>query len=65
VTGALTAVGVINARAVQRLRAETLARQSDAPLARRLRAAGRTAVALRIAIAVVTLIAVLIGSTLI
>jgi hypothetical protein len=64
-TAALTVVGVINARAVQRLRARALADPSDAPLASRLRTAARTAAALRAAIAVVTLAAVLTASTLI
>lgn len=64
-TAALTVVGVINARAVQRLRARALADPSDAPLASRLRTAARAAAALRAAIAVVTLAAVLTASTLI
>lgn len=64
-TAALTVVGVINARAVQRLRARALADPADAPPASRLRAAARTAAALRAAIGVVTLAAVLTASTLI
>jgi len=62
---ALTAIGVINARAVQRLRAQALADPADAPLASRLRSTARTATALRAAIALVTLAAVLTASTLI
>ena len=64
-TAALTVVGVMNARAVQRLRARALADPDDVPLASRLRAAARTAAALRAAIAIVTLAAVLTASTLI
>lgn len=60
---ALTGVGVRNARAVQRLRAEALADPASAPDDRRLRAARRRATVLRSAIGVVTLGAVLIGST--
>ena len=56
---------MINARAVQRLRAQALADPADAPLASRLRSTARTATVLRAAIALVTLAAVLTASTLI
>jgi uncharacterized membrane protein len=62
-TALLTVVGVINARAVQRLRAQALLEPSDVRLAVRLRRAGRSAVVLRSAIAVVTLSAVLVICT--
>lgn len=62
---ALTVIGVMNARTVQRLRAQALADPADAPLASRLRTAARTATALRAAIAIVTLAALLTASTLI
>lgn len=54
----LTIVGVLNARAVQRLRSQALAKSDDA-LDRRLRNAARTAAAVRILIAAVTLAAVI------
>ena len=62
---AVTVVGVVNARAVQRLRAQALADPADAPLASRRRTAARTATALRTAIGVLTLASVLTASTLI
>lgn len=61
---ALTAIGVANARAVQRLRGRALADPADARLASRLRSAARAATAVRATIAVVTLVAVLTESTL-
>jgi uncharacterized membrane protein len=64
-TAALTVLGVINARAVQRLRAEALADPADVRLGSRLHAARRSATVLRAAIAIVTLSAVLIASTLV
>jgi uncharacterized membrane protein len=64
-TAALTVLGVINARAVQRLRAEALADPADVRLDSRLHAARRSATVLRAAIAIVTLSAVLIASTLV
>jgi uncharacterized membrane protein len=64
-TAALTAVGVVNARAVQRVRAQALAEPEDVSLAARLRAVRRSAAVLRASIAVATLSAVAIGSTLV
>lgn len=61
----LTAIGVINARAVQRLRGRSLTDPADALLRGRLRRATRAATAMRAAIALVTLAAVVTGSTLI
>lgn len=60
---ALTVAGVLNARAVQRLRAAALARErDDSETEGRLRAARRTANALRGLIALVTLAAVLVAT---
>lgn len=64
-TAALTGVGVINARNVQSVRVRALAEPADVSLAARLRALRRSAAVLRASIAVVTLSAVALGSTLI
>jgi hypothetical protein len=64
-TAALTGVGVVNARAVQRVRAQALAEPADVSLAARLRALRRSAAVLRASIAIVTLSAVAIGSALV
>jgi uncharacterized membrane protein len=64
-TAALTAVGVINARAVQRARAQALSEPADVSLDARLRALRRSAAVLRGSIAIVTLTAVALGSTLV
>lgn len=61
---ALTGVGVVNARAVQRIRAQPLA-EAAAESAARLRTLRRSATVLRVSIAIVTLGAVAIGSTLV
>lgn len=58
VVAGLTVLGVLNARAVQRLRGQALERPDDAELAGRHRAAARTATALRALIAAVTLLTV-------
>jgi uncharacterized membrane protein len=64
-TATLTAVGVINARAVQRVRARALIEPDDVVLVARLRALRRSAAVLRASIAIVTLSAVAVGSTLV
>ena len=64
-TAGLTGVGVINARAVQRARAQALAEPANGSLAARLRALRRSAALLRASIAGVTLGAIAIGSTLV
>ena len=64
-TAALTGVGVINARAVQRVRAQALVQPADLSLAARQRALRRSAAVLRASIAIVTLSAVAVGSTLV
>jgi hypothetical protein len=63
-TAVLTGVGVINARAVQRARAQALAEPADVAPAARLRALRRSATVPRASITIVTLSAVAIGSTL-
>lgn len=64
-TAALTGVGVVNARAVQRARAQALTAPEDGSAAARLRTLRRSAAVLRASIAIVTLSAVAVGSTLV
>jgi len=59
---ALTVAGVLNAAPVQRVRSQALADPVDAALGARLRSAARTAAALRVLIAAVTLAAVIVAA---